>query len=291
MFRRSGRGRLVFLVFLALSILLITLDYRQDLGALDKAREVSSSVVAPIQRGLTAVFRPVGNFFSSIGDLSSLRSENAELKDHVQDLESQMGRARQIEEENQELTELLELKPAWSALPKVTAQWIGTVPSNYKWAIFIDKGSADGIKPDMPVVNHDGLIGKVIRADPHQSVVLLLIDPQAGAGARVQGVRELGVINGNGADRPLSMDLVNKKARVSVGDEVVTSGQEGSIFPPAIPIGRIARVTGDAAGFDHIVEVDPYVEFTQLAYVQVLLQIGPPDKVAATARGRGGDDR
>ena len=66
MFRRPGRGRLLLLVFLAMSVVLITLDFRQgEGGPLDTARDVVGSVVAPIQRGFTTVFRPIGDFFSS----------------------------------------------------------------------------------------------------------------------------------------------------------------------------------------------------------------------------------
>ena len=57
MYRRTGRGRLVLVVFLAFSIILITLDFRQDSGVLERTKDIAANVVAPIQRGVTTVLR------------------------------------------------------------------------------------------------------------------------------------------------------------------------------------------------------------------------------------------
>src|SRR5918997_3265117 len=111
MYRRNGRGRLLLLVFLALAVLVITLDYRQGPGGpLERAKDFSVTLVAPIQRGFTTIFRPVGNFFSSIGELGSLRSENSELEEALEQAEADILQAQSLVEENQRLTDLLELE-------------------------------------------------------------------------------------------------------------------------------------------------------------------------------------
>ncbi|MGH2730832.1 MAG: rod shape-determining protein MreC, partial [Actinomycetota bacterium] len=209
MFRRPGRGRVLLLVFLALSILVITLDYRQNEGGpLERAKDISLAIVAPIQRGITAVVRPVGDFFSSLGDLNSLRSENERLKDELEQLRSEEEQLEQVAEENERLTEYLDLERRYETLEPLTADVIGRVPSNYKWAVWIDKGRSDGIRPDMAVINLDGLVGKIVQADSHTATVLLLIDPQAGAGARIEQSRDTGLITGNGVGEDLSLKLI-----------------------------------------------------------------------------------
>ncbi len=276
MFRRNGRGRLLLLAFVALSIVLITLDFRQQTGVLDRAKEISTAIVAPIQRGLTATFRPVGNFFSSVGDLSRLRSENQRLSSELERIEAQVREADAIAEENKKLTQMLNLSESWAAADKISAQVIGRVPSNYTWAVFIDKGSDDGVTANMPVIAPKGLVGKVVRAEAHRSTVLLLVDPQAAAGARGKRGGDTGVVKGNGVNEPLSLEFISKDSKVKVGEQVVTSGYDGGVFPPAIPIGKITRVAGDSARLDQEIDVAPFVRFTALDYVQVLLQIGPP---------------
>ncbi len=276
MFRRKGRGRLALLVFLALSITLITLDFRRGSPIIEKAKVVSASVVAPIQRGVTSVFRPLGDFIGSLGDLGRLRSENERLRESLESARAKNDQADTILDENQELTALLGLKESWAAMDKVTAQVTARAPSNYKWAVVIDKGLADGVRPDMPVIDRRGLVGKVVSAGAHQSTVLLLIDPKGAAGARIEKVRDTGVITGNGGNENLSLEFIAQGTKVTAGNKVVTSGYDGGIFPPAIPIGKVVSVSGDSARLEQIIEVEPFVRFSSLDYVQVLLQVGPP---------------
>lgn len=288
--RRPGRGRLLLLVFLALSILVITLDFRQGSGGpLDRAKDISAAVVRPIQRGFTAVFRPLGDFFSAFAELSELRGENERLEEAVEELESQIRRAEAIEDENVRLHELLGLDEPWFEAEKVTAQVIGRVPANWQWAVTIDKGTDDGIEREMPVVNADGLVGTVVRAEADTAIVLMLIDPLAAASARVRETFDTGLVEGNGTDDELTMSLVGTETRVAVGSKVVTAASEGGIFPPGIPVGTISHVSGDERQVQQQLEVNPYVDFTSLDYVQVLLEHPPsaPNPFKDDRRDRG----
>ena len=276
MYRRSGRGRVLLLVFLALSIFVITLDYRQgDEGPLDRARDITVAIVAPIQRGITAVFRPVGDFFSSIGEITDLKEKNTELQDELERTEAQIDESRHLADENAQLTRLLELQKTWSAMDTVAAQVIGKPSSNYKWALFINKGRADGLRADMAVVHPNGLVGKVVKADSHTSTILLLVDPQAAAGARVEEGRDTGVVTGHGISEPLFLELIDPNSEVSVYDKVETSGYDRSIFPPGIPVGVVTEVVTGGGDVEQKIEVEPFVDFTALDYVLVLLETGP----------------
>lgn len=280
MFRRSGRGRLLLLVFLALSIILITLDFRPGYnGVFERAKDVGVTIVAPVQRGITAVFRPVRNFFSSVAELGSLRSKNDDLEAEVAQLQSEIAQAKALIEENQSLREIQALRESYTSMESVAAEVIAKAPGNYKWAVVIDKGLDDGVRPDMAVLNQKGLVGKIITADDHQSTVLLIIDPRGAAAARVEDRRDTGRINGNGAGENLSLQLIGPNAEVQDGDRVVTAGYDGSIFPPRIPIGVVTRVSGDERVLERDIEVDPFVDFTALDFVVVLLESGPQEEV------------
>jgi rod shape-determining protein MreC len=280
----------LLLVFLALSILVITLDFRQGSGGpLDRAKDISAAIVRPIQRGFTAVFRPVGDFVSAVTEMSELRGENERLEELVEELESQIARAEAVEDENIRLRALLELDEPWFEAEKVTAQVIGRPPGNYQWAVTIDKGSSEGIERGMPVVNADGLVGTVVRAETDTASVLMLIDPLGAASARVQDTFDTGLVAGNGSDAELTMSLVGSDARVAVGSKVVTAPSVGGIFPPGIPIGTISHVGGDERQVEQQLEVNPHVEFNSLDYVQVLLDHPPPapNPFKEDERGRG----
>jgi rod shape-determining protein MreC len=276
MYRRAGRGRVLLVIFLGVCIALITLDYRSgEGGPLDKAREISSTIVDPIQRGFTTVFRPVGDFFSSLGELGSLRSENARLKEQVQENTELIGVANAVRDENAELRRLHELDESWASMERVTAEVIFKHPSNYKWIVTIDKGEADGIQPDMAVINADGLVGKILRVNDNSADVLLLIDPDGSAAAKVTGCECLGSLTGNGIGEQLSMSYVGTKAEIDVEDEVLTSSYNGGIFPANIPIGLVTYASAEQAAPEQEIEVEPFVDFQSLEFVQVLLESGP----------------
>ena len=264
------------LAFLVLSLVVITLDFRSGGdGPLETAKDISTTIVAPIQRGVTTVFRPVGNFFSSLGDLSSLRADNTELKNRVAELSTTIGEAEAIEAENERLRDLLGLDESWTTMDRVAATVIATVPANYRWAVRIDRGSNDGIAPDMAVVAPEGLVGKIISVQPDTSIVLLLIDPQAAARARIKEKGFTGIARGNGADQSLSLDGIHPEANVKEGEEVITSGYDLGIFPPSIPIGEVVDATGEGADVEQEIEIEPWVDFNSLDFVEVLLESGP----------------
>ena len=274
MFRRPGRGRVLLLVFLALSISLITVDYRQGSPVLDRAKEISAAVVAPIQRGFTAVFRPVGDFFSSLGDLGDLREKNDKLESEIEGLRSEVRQAATLEAENERLRDLAKLHESWRSMETVSAEVIARGVSNYKWAYVIDKGSDDGIEEDMTVIDPDGLVGKIIEVDASSATVLALIDPDAAVGARIERLRDTGTASGHGGSDELTMSYISGETTVRVGDIVATSGQDG-LFPAGIPVGKVTRLGGQRAALSQEISLEPRVDFTALDFVQVLLETGP----------------
>jgi rod shape-determining protein MreC len=283
MYRRPGRGRVLLFALLAASLVLITLDFRGG-GALGRVKDFAVAVVAPIQRGVTVVTQPVGDFFSSIGELADIRRRNRELQDRLDRYESEVEAARGLESENVRLRAVLELEKSWGAMRKVTAAVFSKAPSNYKWAVLIDKGHEDGLRRDMAVVDPEGLVGKIIQVDRNQATVLLLIDPDAAAGAKVEGEGDTGVVRGNGGSEFLSLHLVESDANVAVGDDVFTSGYNGGVFPPGIPIGFIAEIGGQDAALERQIRVNPAVDFTALDFVTVLLETGSSGRRAASLR-------
>ena len=287
MYRRSGRGRLLLIAFLILSIVVITLDFRRNPGGpIERAKDITAAIVAPVQRGFSRVARPVGDFFSALGDLSDLRSQNERLEAELDALEQQVERSEGLVDENEELRRTLDLKATWLSMDTIAAEVISNTPSNYKWGIVIDKGRAEGVQTNMAVIAPEGLVGRVVRADTHTATVLLLIDPESGAAARVHERGVIGAITGNGSDRPLSLEFTGKDPHIVEGDLVVTSGYDGGIFPASIPIGTIEDIDIEGAALSPDVEVEPVVDFRDLRFVQVLLDTG---KELASSRTKDGD--
>jgi rod shape-determining protein MreC len=136
--------------------------------------------------------------------------------------------------------------------------------------VTIDRGSSDGVKPDMAVIAPQGVVGRVVDSPGSEAAkVQLLIDRNAGAGALIERTGAGGVVIGADSNPPLLMDFVANLADVKVGDRVVTSGLDG-IYPPGFAIGRVEKVQDGQGLYKHI-EIRPIVDFRALQAVLVVL--------------------
>jgi len=287
--RRRGRGRIVLPAFVALCLLIITLDFRQSrLGPLERARDFATTMVSPLQRGFAVAVRPIDDFFSSIAELRDLRTRNSELEQRLERTIARSGWSKTLARENRRLHQSLKLQKSYPTMKVVTAQVLGSPPSNYRWAVQIDKGRSTGIRSDMAVVVPDGLVGKVVQVTDNSSTVLLLIDPGAAAGARIVQAGAAGLIAGGGSSDNLSLNLIGNTSRVAVDDVVVTSSYNRGVFPPGIRIGSVAEVGADTRLLEKEIEVEPAVNFTNLDFVDVLVESGPH---GGRAGGHTGGDR
>lgn len=266
--RRRARVLLAALTLLAL--VLITVDFRSgEEGPLDRARGLVGAALAPVQEGLTALVRPVGDVVGAVGEIFRVRAENEELRQRLREAESRSRSLTDLEMEVGQLKELLG-RARRGDREVMAARTIAFGPSNYKWTTTIDVGSSRGIRRDMVVVDGDGLVGRVIQVGTSSSRVLLAIDPNFSAAARVAGVGEQGQISGRGSDLMQFIPL-DPEASVDVGDEIVTSSYDQGVFPPGIPVGAVERVVPHPSLLTTEVLVRPFVDFTRLDWVLVVL--------------------
>ena len=279
--RRDRSTRLLVIGLIVTSLLTITLDFRSgDGGPLATLGRISLEVISPLQEAVSKVFRPIGSFFTDITRVGSIKAENAQLKDQIEEMQSQQGQYQALLRENQELQGLIELQER-HALETVGARVIAEGVSNFEWSMTIDKGSSDGIGVDMPVLGPEGLAGVVVRVGSSSSIVRLVIDPASSVSARLAVSGERGILRGQ-RDK-LLFDLAEFAQPVEPGERVETSGMKSpgleSLFPPGIPVGEVSQVIPDESGLEREIFVRPVVDFSRLSVVSVVLaeQFDPAD--------------
>lgn len=107
--------------------------------------------------------------------------------------------------------------------------------------ITIDKGSKDGIKPEMAVLSHNGIVGLIINVRSHFSTVLPIINPTFSISAKIKRNNFYGSLSWNNESyRQANLKEIPFHAKVNIGDTIVTSGYS-SIFPREIKIGTISN--------------------------------------------------
>jgi rod shape-determining protein MreC len=266
MFDRSRRLRLLLVVLVMSSVTIITLDYRSDGdGPLDSIGHLTMTVLAPIQHGLVVIFRPVGSFFAGFTKVPSLKARISTLQRENAVLRSQQNEVTDLTRENASLRALLSVRERFN-LRTTSAQVIGVSPSNFEKVIIIDRGSRQGVRKDMPVISGDGLVGRVTSVSPSTAEVVLLLDRASAVAARLASNGETGVLEGNGSGS-LTLELLDPNAKVALGDKVVTSGYDGGLFPPGVPLGTVTDAPPANSNLSRKVTVQPFVDFSSLDYV------------------------
>jgi rod shape-determining protein MreC len=245
-------------------------------GAIDRA---ATDISTPLVDLMSLPFRFLKSRFAFIGDNKILLKKNKELADQVKTLERQVNSFKSRESQYTQLEKLARLKDEYNydVLPARIV-----LKDNMDWSrtIVINRGSRDGLTPNMAVVSGAGLVGKIIRTGYAYSRVLLLIDSTFKVGARLRNSRFAGLLEGRGMNQ-LILNYLPREATFQKGEEVVTSGL-GGIFPAGYLIGTVKKTHYEEYGFYKYITVKPAVDFNTLELVAVVKRLPPQIDVPFT---------
>ncbi|MFG2904957.1 rod shape-determining protein MreC [Kitasatospora sp. NPDC048286] len=289
--RDTRESRLLLILLVAVAFALITVDIKggED-SPLGPARHAAAGVLGPVERGAATVVDPVADTVRAFRDAATdsgrtdqLARENTELRQKLASSDMATGRTKQLDD-------LLRTAGSGGYTVKA-AQVIAIGPAQgFSWTITIDAGSDDGLTRDMTVINGQGLVGRITTVAPTTATVLLASDPGFSAGTRLEGTGEIGFASGGG-DSPMKVSLLNGKAQVKAGDRLVTFGsQSGRPFVPGVPVGKVTEVQANAGQLTKTVLVEPFVQFTRLDLVGVVVvppRTDPRDAVLPPAPAPG----
>ena len=227
-------------LLLLTSVSLITIDYRAtsagERSPLAGLRSLAAAVFGPVEQVAAAIAGPVGDAVSSLGRLGDSQAQADKLARTNQELRTQLRVGEVGQSRVRELDRLLHIAGAgrYRVVPaRVIA--IGAAQT-FSWTVTIDAGRRDGIRPDMTVLNGDGLVGRVKTVGPTIATVLLAVDPESSVGVRLAGSMEVGFTTGRGIADDFSLRLLDAQSSVAAGDRLVTFGSQGDTpYVPGVP--------------------------------------------------------
>ncbi|MEV0115954.1 rod shape-determining protein MreC [Streptomyces sp. NPDC050844] len=271
--RDTRESRLLLVLLIAIAFALITVDIRggED-SPVDGARRAAATVFGPVEEGVSTAVDPIGNAIGAVRDSGDRHDRIAELERQNAALKAKLGSDDRNRSRVRQLDSMLKKAGAGQYGIK-GAEVIGIgAAQGFSWTVTIDAGANDGIKRDMTVLNGDGLVGRVTTVGPGTATVLLANDPDFTVGTRMEKTDELGFATGQG-DRPLSVQMLNGKAEIKKGDRLVTFGsQKDKPFVPGVPVGEVVRVDPSGGDLTRNVFIKPYVGFTKLDIVGVVVE-------------------
>jgi rod shape-determining protein MreC len=278
--RSAGRwtwliGRLVTAIALIVALLLVLVDRtRPDLTA--GMRGAALDMLAPALEMVAAPAKALTSARDWVQSYLMVRQENADLREQIAQLRLLAERTEATERDTATLRGLLRLSEPGTRIV-ATARVVGASGASMLDSAILTVGSDHGLRPDMPVRDAYGVVGRVVAVGQHAARVLLVTDVESRIPVRVLRTGETAIATGTGTGA-LELQFLRPDAVLKVGDKVLTSGH-GRLFPPNIPVGIVTQIRtsrpqlAPAAGLSrlsHAVVLEP---FEQNSF---LLETPPP---------------
>ena len=178
------------------------------------------------------------------------------------------GLNKDLKEEVESLTKVLELNHNLGAFTYVNATILSRNVSYWLEEVKIDKGQADGIQKENTVITPEGLIGKITSTTKNTSTVKLLTSSSFKVSVKVG--EGYGILTKyNKRKKVFLVENIDIDLPIKENDIVETSGL-GGVFPSGIYIGKVKKVKKDAYEASKVLEVDPTRDFNNIKYVTIL---------------------
>ncbi len=200
------------------------------------------TAVTPLERVTHAIGSGTGRAWSAYIDLRHVRQQN-------KDLQQQLARVR-IEEaaiaedalQGRRLQAMLGFRESYVG-STVAAQVIGASGSEQSHILTIDKGTRDGLRPDMAVITQNGVVGKLRDVFPTTAEVLEINDQSSGAGVLLASTRIRAILRGTLTGR-VQIGNLTADSRIQPGEQVLTSGGD-QVYPRGLQVGVVESIAPD----------------------------------------------
>ena len=276
--RDTRLTRLLLSVALVVALVLIAVDYSDGSSSVvGSARSAAGTIIGGVERVVSTVTVPIGRFFSS-GLAGSTGGKDAALRRQLIAMRAELSAARLDKAEYGQLRRLLGV--AGRGRYRVMAAKVIAFGQGYQQTVTLDAGSVDGVRPQMTVIDGNGLVGQVIAVSAATCTVLLASDPSSVVGVRLAPGGQVGWVTGGGrgASGPALLKLqVLDPAALSPGEQLVTAASvRDRPFVPGVPVGYVVSVRNRGGALTGQALVRPYAALAELDVVGIV--IGPPDR-------------
>ena len=269
--RIARRRAITYAVLLGLSVLCMAFSTAAPVRELQNG---AGYAFRPLQAAAANVASTVGSVVESIQEIDRLRRDNRDLRARIDELTAENARLRPLQEENDQLTALLQVRTGF-AYDTLAATVIARERPDVARVVTIDRGADDGLSMGDVVVGPGGaLAGRITGLAPTSAHVTLINDPSATVTGMVQTNRATGDVAGQ-LGGVLVMTNIDSTERVNIGDEVITAvivlgGGIRPPYPKGLPIGQVFDVQRDANAVVQTAYVAPAVDLSKVEYLLVI---------------------
>ncbi len=288
MYRKQVRRRRAVLVGLIVgSLVLLSAHFSEaESGPLHVIQRATATILSPLESVANAVLKPARDAIDWFDETWEARGDNEELAQELAETREKLIEAEVANAENDELRGLLGIQKdelAGFGFNPVTARVVTRSASLVNSTVGLNAGSADGVEVDDAVVAADGLVGRVSQVTSASSQVQLITDPRNGVSVEVaEPGGPQGIVSATaGEPEELVLEFLSNDDEVSDDQYVVTAGWSdpstglSSAYPRGIAVGAVTEASAAGVDFQQVT-VTPFVDFSELTYVQILT--GGPER-------------
>jgi len=272
----NNRSRLLLVILLVTALFLITLDLR-GINIAKNSRSATQTFLAPVQRGFSDFFSPVGNFFSDVKNFGRTKAQITDLEKENAKLKNQLVVNADVKGQLTKLKGVLNLAGR-GGYKVVSARVIGQgSASTFSQTITIDTGSNDGVQKDMTVINESGIVGVVKSVTGSSAIIILMSDPTFRIGVRIAGTQSVGILLGQGSNR-YTLQLLDPAGTIKFGDALLSLGSDNNHpFVPGLPVGSVSFVDHSNSALTQTASVTGYANLNSLGVVSVITTAAKQD--------------
>lgn len=236
-------------------------------------KDITGNIVTPVQKGINKIGIWTDTKVENFKEIQALNEENEALKEEIAMYKTEITNYQNKLAELDELRELYALDESFPEYNKTGARVFAKDSSSFFSVFYIDKGSDDGIKEGMNVLCGEGLAGLVVECHHDYSKVRGVIDDNSSISAKVMPANALCTVEGNLSfyqEGYIIVKNIDKDAKVSLGDKVVTSPISDR-YHQGIIIGYVAEISYDTNNLTMTAKLTPATDFTNVSQVLIIL--------------------
>ena len=265
---------ILIIIFLIIAIITIFSHTLKEDRQLNKFESFIKDTVTSVEKIIFYPFKFVVNKVDDYKELNNIRKKYQLLLPEVSRIESLYTENIELRKQLKALKEELNITYTINDYEYLNATVINRNIAHWYNTITVDKGSYNGVEPDMVVVNSSGLIGRVVSTTTFTSDIRLITTSDTINKISVtisdNNISVNGLIkNYNYNNHCLEVEGISNTERITEGAYVYTSGL-GGIFPSGILIGIVKNITTDEYDLAKIIDVKPIANFDDINYVAIL---------------------
>jgi len=262
--------RPTLLLIVVLGLLFVLMTFSRSTRYIGETRTMFErtvmTVFSPVPKAVNWAGQSTADMYHGYLDMRRSVAENLELHHQVLQLTEENLRLRQSQGDLARMRSLLSYSEELPT-PTIMAQVVMLDTSSRFKSIIINRGTEAGVEVNDPVVNANGLLGRIVLTTHDMAKVQLITDSNSAVGCLIERTRRQGVVHGDGSSAAQMADIP-ALADVVVGDVVSTAGIDG-IYPKGIPVGRVIK-TAQGKSLFKAVWLLPAVDFSSIESVIVL---------------------